>query len=140
MYSGICFLIRRYRRFLLTTGQYPTICRGRSGSQIPRSETGNSPERRIRQSRSSRNMIIRAAYQNPRLFHADLFHQFEIVLAGTDPACDFRVLIPAGYGVNYPGAVIPRSVQGIIYAIHTHAGVPHELIEQCQKYYRSPRF
>ena len=27
------------------------------------------------------------------------------------------------------GAVIPRSVQGIIYAIHTHAGVPHELIE-----------
>ena len=39
-------------------------------------------------------------------------------------ACDTM-----GYGVNYPGAVIPRSVQGIIYAIHTHAGVPHELIE-----------
>ena len=34
-----------------------------------------------------------------------------------------------GYGVNYPGAVIPRSVPGIIYAIHTHAGVPHALIE-----------
>lgn len=34
-----------------------------------------------------------------------------------------------GYGVNYAGAVIPRSVQGIIYAIHTHAGVPSELIE-----------
>ena len=34
-----------------------------------------------------------------------------------------------GYGVNYPGAVIPRSVQGIIYALHTHAGVPHELLE-----------
>ena len=39
-------------------------------------------------------------------------------------ACDTM-----GYGVNYPGAVIPRSVQGIIYAMHTHAGVPHELIE-----------
>ena len=39
-------------------------------------------------------------------------------------ACDTM-----GYGVNYPGAVIPRSVQGIIYALHTHAGVPHECIE-----------
>ena len=34
-------------------------------------------------------------------------------------ACDTM-----GYGVNYPGAVIPRSVQGIVYALHTHAGVP----------------
>jgi isopropylmalate/homocitrate/citramalate synthase len=39
-------------------------------------------------------------------------------------ACD-----TLGYGVNYPGAVIPRSVPGIIYALHTHAGVPHEQIE-----------
>ncbi|WP_130836841.1 2-isopropylmalate synthase [Lachnoclostridium sp. Marseille-P6806] len=39
-------------------------------------------------------------------------------------ACDTM-----GYGVNYPGAVIPRSVPGIIYAIHTHAGVPNEQIE-----------
>ncbi len=39
-------------------------------------------------------------------------------------ACDTM-----GYGVNFPGAVIPRSVQGIIYALHKHAGVPHELIE-----------
>ena len=39
-------------------------------------------------------------------------------------ACDTM-----GYGVNFPGAVIPRSVQGIIYAIHVHAGVPSELIE-----------
>ena len=29
-----------------------------------------------------------------------------------------------GYGVNYPGAVIPRSVPGIIYGIMIHAGVP----------------
>ncbi len=39
-------------------------------------------------------------------------------------ACDTM-----GYGVNYAGAVIPRSVQGIIYALYTHAGVPHEWIE-----------
>lgn len=39
-------------------------------------------------------------------------------------ACDTM-----GYGVNYPGAVIPRSVQGIIYALNKHAGVPEELIE-----------
>ena len=39
-------------------------------------------------------------------------------------ACDTM-----GYGVNYPGAVIPRSVQGIIYGLTTHAGVPSELIE-----------
>ena len=39
-------------------------------------------------------------------------------------ACDTM-----GYGVNYAGAVIPRSVQGIIYGLTTHAGVPSELIE-----------
>ena len=39
-------------------------------------------------------------------------------------ACDTM-----GYGVNFPGAVIPRSVQGIIYALHTHGGVPHALLE-----------
>lgn len=39
-------------------------------------------------------------------------------------ACDTM-----GYGVNFPGAVIPRSVQGIIYGLNTHSGVPSELIE-----------
>ena len=39
-------------------------------------------------------------------------------------ACD-----TLGYGVTYPGAVLPRSVPGIIYGLHNHAGVPHELIE-----------
>ena len=39
-------------------------------------------------------------------------------------ACDTM-----GYGVNFSGAVIPRSVQGIIYAIHKNGGVPHEMIE-----------
>ena len=38
-------------------------------------------------------------------------------------ACDTM-----GYGVNFPGAVIPRSVPGIIFGLTTHAGVPSELI------------
>lgn len=39
-------------------------------------------------------------------------------------ACDTM-----GYGVNFPGAVIPRSVQGIIYGLTTHAGVPSSMLE-----------
>lgn len=39
-------------------------------------------------------------------------------------ACDTM-----GYGVTFPGSVLPRSVQGIIYGLHHHAGVPNELIE-----------
>ena len=34
-----------------------------------------------------------------------------------------------GYGVNFTGAAIPRSVPGIIYGLHTHAGVPSSMIE-----------
>lgn len=56
---------------------------------------------------------------------------FELMKLGTEyripvkiRACDTM-----GYGVNFPGAVIPRSVQGIIYGLMTHAGVPSELIE-----------
>lgn len=40
-----------------------------------------------------------------------------------------RLCDTMGYGVNFSGAVIPRSVQGIIYAIHVNAGVPHALLE-----------
>ena len=39
-------------------------------------------------------------------------------------ACDTM-----GYGVNFTGAAIPRSVPGIIYGLHTHAGVPSSMIE-----------
>lgn len=39
-------------------------------------------------------------------------------------ACDTM-----GYGVNFPGSVIPRSVPGIIYGLTTHAGVPSQWIE-----------
>ena len=51
-----------------------------------------------------------------------LMEEYKIPI--TVRACDTM-----GYGVNYPGAVIPRSVPGIIYAIHTHGGVPCENIE-----------
>lgn len=40
-----------------------------------------------------------------------------------------RVCDTMGYGVNFSGAVIPRSVQGIIYGLRVHAGVPSELLE-----------
>ncbi len=39
-------------------------------------------------------------------------------------ACDTM-----GYGVNFAGAVIPRSVQGIIYGLMAHAGVPSSMLE-----------
>lgn len=39
-------------------------------------------------------------------------------------ACDTM-----GYGVNFSGAVIPRSVQGIIYGLLTHGGVPSNMLE-----------
>lgn len=39
-------------------------------------------------------------------------------------ACDTM-----GYGVNFPGAVIPRSVPGIIYGLMTHGGVPSAQLE-----------
>ena len=34
-----------------------------------------------------------------------------------------------GFGVSYPGAALPRSVQGIIYGIMHYGGVPSELLE-----------
>ena len=34
-----------------------------------------------------------------------------------------------GYGVTYPGASLPRSVQGIIYGLRHYAEIPSELIE-----------
>lgn len=39
-------------------------------------------------------------------------------------ACDTM-----GYGVNFAGAVMPRSVQGICYGLVKHAGVPSEQLE-----------
>lgn len=39
-------------------------------------------------------------------------------------ACDTM-----GYGVSFPGSVLPRSIPGIIYGLYHHGGVPQELIE-----------
>jgi citrate (Re)-synthase len=39
-------------------------------------------------------------------------------------ACD-----TLGYGLSYPGVMLPRSVQGIIYGLNKFAGVPSELLE-----------
>ncbi len=39
-------------------------------------------------------------------------------------ACDTM-----GYGVTYPGSMLPRSVQGIIAGLVHHGQVPHEMIE-----------
>lgn len=39
-------------------------------------------------------------------------------------ACDTM-----GFGVNYPGAALPRSVPGIIYGLHFYADVPSEMLE-----------
>ena len=44
-------------------------------------------------------------------------------------AVKIRLCDTMGYGVNFSGAAIPRSVQGIIYAVHVNAGVPHALME-----------
>ncbi len=56
---------------------------------------------------------------------------FELMKLGTEYGIPVKIRAcdTMGYGVNYPGAVIPRSVPGIIYGIMTHGGVPSELIE-----------
>ena len=40
-----------------------------------------------------------------------------------------RMCDTLGYGVTYPGASLPRSVQGIVYGLHFYSGVPSELLE-----------
>ncbi len=40
-----------------------------------------------------------------------------------------RMCDTMGFGVTFPGASMPRSVQGIVYGLHHYAGVPHEMLE-----------
>ena len=40
-----------------------------------------------------------------------------------------RMCDTMGFGVSFPGASLPRSVQGIVYGLYHYAGVPHELLE-----------
>ena len=56
---------------------------------------------------------------------------FELMKLGTEYGIPVKIRAcdTMGYGVNFSGAVIPRSVQGIIYSLTAHAGVPSELLE-----------
>jgi citrate (Re)-synthase len=40
-----------------------------------------------------------------------------------------RMCDTLGYGVTYPGASLPRSVQGIVYGLRFYSGFPSELLE-----------
>lgn len=40
-----------------------------------------------------------------------------------------RMCDTMGFGVNFPGATLPRSVQGIVYGLHHYARVPHAQLE-----------
>ena len=40
-----------------------------------------------------------------------------------------RMCDTMGFGVTYPGASLPRSVQGIVYGLHHYAGVPSAQLE-----------
>lgn len=40
-----------------------------------------------------------------------------------------RMCDTMGFGVTYPGATLPRCVQGIVYGLNHHAGVPHSQLE-----------
>ncbi len=40
-----------------------------------------------------------------------------------------RMCDTLGYGITYPGASLPRSVQGIVYGLHFYSEVPSELLE-----------
>jgi len=51
------------------------------------------------------------------------------VMEDTGTPIKVRACDTMGYGVSFPGVVMPRSVSGLIYGLHHHAGVPSELIE-----------
>ena len=40
-----------------------------------------------------------------------------------------RLCDTMGYGITYPGAALPRCVQGLVHGLKHHAGVPSELLE-----------
>ena len=67
---------------------------------------------------------------------ADIFHfvipfarELMKLMGETGVPIKIRACDTMGYGVSYPGAMIPRSVHGIIYNLHKDADVPHELLE-----------
>ena len=67
---------------------------------------------------------------------ADIFHfvipfarELMKLMGETGVPIKIRACDTMGYGVSYPGAMIPRSVHGIIYNLHKDADVPHALLE-----------
>lgn len=51
------------------------------------------------------------------------------LMAETGVPIKIRACDTMGYGVSFPGVVLPRSVPGIIYGLFHHGGVPSELLE-----------
>lgn len=70
--------------------------------------------------------ITRADLYN---FVVPFARELMIISEETGMPIKIRACDTMGYGVSYPGAMIPRSVPGIMYALHQYAGVPHEWIE-----------
>lgn len=67
---------------------------------------------------------------------ADMFHfvipfvrELMKLMNETGIPIKIRACDTMGYGVSYSGAMLPRSVPGIIHSLHKDGGVPHELIE-----------
>lgn len=67
---------------------------------------------------------------------ADIFHfvvpfarELMKLMEETEIPIKIRACDTMGYGVSYPGAMLPRSVPGIIHNLRKDAGVPAELLE-----------
>lgn len=62
-------------------------------------------------------------------FVVPFVHELMKLMEETGVPVKIRACDTMGYGVTFPGTVIPRSVQGIIYALNHHGSVPSELLE-----------
>jgi len=51
------------------------------------------------------------------------------IMQETGVPVKIRMCDTLGYGITYPGASLPRSVQGIVYGLHQYSGFPSELLE-----------
>ncbi len=51
------------------------------------------------------------------------------IMQDTGVPIKIRMCDTLGYGITYPGASLPRSVQGIVYGLHQYSGFPSELLE-----------
>lgn len=51
------------------------------------------------------------------------------IMQDTGVPIRIRMCDTLGYGVTYPGASLPRSVQGIVYGLRFYSGFPSELLE-----------